>query len=69
MEVHERYMQKHFQHGVDMGVVKDETHKFSNSIRLQGQKGKVYPASTTIMSQVWLINLNLLCYTKSHEEI
>ena len=66
---HEPYMQAYFQTCSDEGASKDETFKYANVIKLSGRKGKVFTASTTLLSQSGLITMNRLRYTKAHEEI
>jgi len=47
MKIHEPYMQVSFQMMVDKGMAMDHTHKFSNSIYIEGHPGRVFTASLT----------------------
>jgi hypothetical protein len=69
LSTQENYMQMLFQTVTDAGAQKDETHKFSSTIRLQGVKRKVFTASTTVLSKSVLINMSRLRFTKSNDEL
>jgi hypothetical protein len=69
MRSEENYMQTSFQTTSDEGIMRDDSHKFTRCVKLEGRKGKVLNCSTTVLSNRGLINNVRLRFTKSHAEI
>ena len=62
-------MQMSFQTTSDQGIMRDDSHKFTRCVKLEGRKGSVLNCSTTVLSNRGLLNKVRLRFTKSYAEI